>query len=282
MESKTSDIDSLIAQTAALTWEDPSFQLESIPLGLGSTELLPLVGKVISQKIQNNQSVNAALSKSWFFAIPFAILGPNLFLFKFSKQEHVSRIPNNVWNVNGYLLSIQVWSLSATLGDLSLSTVPFWIQIHGLSLQNLTIKNAIAIGKGLGSLIMVEDNSGVEVTFRSYMRILVSIDVSKPLNLGFNLSREDSSSSWVSLKYERLDIFCTDCGLIGHFQVACLAPKEESTPSRYLISLKVHIFSYLVPTSPIPNHPTSSAYPSSSSRKNPIQPFLGSSKPHAN
>jgi hypothetical protein len=64
MENITPDIESLIEQTAALTWEDPSSQLETIPLGQGSTELLPLVGKLISQKIQNNQSVNAALSKS--------------------------------------------------------------------------------------------------------------------------------------------------------------------------------------------------------------------------
>jgi hypothetical protein len=63
----------------------------------------------------------------------------------------------------------------------------------------MTIKNAIAIGKGLGPLIMVEDNNGVEVTFRSFLKIMVSIDVSKPLNLGFYLSREDGSSSWVSL-----------------------------------------------------------------------------------
>jgi hypothetical protein len=284
MEKATPDIESLIEQTAALTWEDPSSQLESIPLGQGSSELLPLVGKVISQKIQNNQSVNAALSKSWFFAIPFsfAVLGPNLFLFKFSKQEQVSRILTNVWNVNGYLLSIQVWSPSATLGDLSLTMVPFWIQIHGLPLQNLTIKNAIAIGKALGSPIKVEDNSGVEGTFRSFLRTLVSIDVSKPLNPGFAFSKEDGSSSWVSLKYERLDIYCTDCGLIGHFQAACLAPKAERSPSRYIISLKVNIFSNLVPTSSVRNQPTTSASPSSLARKNLVQPFLGSTQPHAN
>lgn len=111
MEPKILDIDSLIAQTTALTWEDPFSQLESIPFELGCTELLPLVGKVISHKTHNNQSVNAALSKAWFFAIPFsfAMLRPNLFLFKFSKKEHASKILKNVPNVNGYLLSIQAW-----------------------------------------------------------------------------------------------------------------------------------------------------------------------------
>jgi hypothetical protein len=64
MEPTTPDIESLIAQTAALTWEDPSSQLESTPLELGSLDLLPLVGKVISQKTQNNQSVTAAFTKS--------------------------------------------------------------------------------------------------------------------------------------------------------------------------------------------------------------------------
>jgi hypothetical protein len=68
----------------------------------------------------------------------------------------------------------------------------------------MTFKNAIAIRKGLGNLLMVEDNSGAEATFRSYLRILVSLDVSKPLNPGFSISREDGSSSWVNLRYERL------------------------------------------------------------------------------
>ena len=67
--------------------------------------------------------------KPSFFAIPFSfvVLGPNLFLFKFSKKEHASKILKNVWNVNGYLLSIQVWSPSDTLSlfQLSLSGLRF-------------------------------------------------------------------------------------------------------------------------------------------------------------
>jgi hypothetical protein len=127
MDAATQDIDSLIAQTAALTWEDPSSQLETIPQELVTSELLPLVGQVISQKTQNNQSVNATFTKAWFFAIPssFAVLGPNLFLFKFTKKEHTTRILKNVWNVNGFLMTIQSWSPFATLGELSLLAIPF-------------------------------------------------------------------------------------------------------------------------------------------------------------
>jgi hypothetical protein len=85
MDAATQDIDSLIAQTIALTWEDSSSQLETIPQELVTSDLLPLVGQVISQKTQNNQSVNAALTKTPF---SFAILGPNLFLFNKEKTHN--------------------------------------------------------------------------------------------------------------------------------------------------------------------------------------------------
>jgi hypothetical protein len=98
MAVSTQDIDALIAQTKALKWEDPSSQLETLPIDLVKPDLLPLVGQVISQKTQNNQSVNAALTKAWFFAIPFsfAVLGPNTFMFKFFDEDHISRILSQV------------------------------------------------------------------------------------------------------------------------------------------------------------------------------------------
>ena len=73
-------------------------QLETLPQKHIKLDLSPLIGLIISQKTQNNQSVNAALTKAWFFAIPFsfAVLGPNTFLFKFTKKDRISRILNQV------------------------------------------------------------------------------------------------------------------------------------------------------------------------------------------
>jgi hypothetical protein len=48
MAVSTQDIDVLIAQTEALKWDDPSSQLETLPIALVKLELLPLVGLVIS------------------------------------------------------------------------------------------------------------------------------------------------------------------------------------------------------------------------------------------
>jgi hypothetical protein len=246
------DLDALIAQTDALSWEDPTSHIETILPNTLNSETLPLVGYIISQKNHNNHSVNSALNKAWDFATPFsfAVICPNKFLLKFSKQEHIDRILKEVtWNVNGSLIILREWSPHATLEDLSFKHTQFWIQIHGLPLVNRTLKNAIAIGKGMGSVIKVEDPSGEHHTFKSFLRILVELDVNAPLKPGFELEREDGKPTWISLKYERLDIYCVKCGRIGHFESHCHAPPKDCNPGKYSISLHVNIFSNLPPPS---------------------------------
>jgi hypothetical protein len=84
--------------------------------------------------------------------------------------------------------------------------------VHGLPLANLSVRNAIAIGKGLGNLIKVDDARAVGQTFQSYLRMLVEVDVSEPLKPGFLFRRQGGELVWISLLYERPDIYCTDCG----------------------------------------------------------------------
>ena len=133
----------------------------------------------------------------------------------------------------------------------------------------MTIKNAIAIGRGSTK------------TFRSFMRVLVSIDANKPLNPSFDFTRNDGSSTWISLKYKRLDVDCTDCGKIGHKQPSCLAKSKDKFPTRYLISLKVTVFSNL----PVPriaeNHPERNTPASSSQTILSKPPYSSTSQPHA-
>jgi hypothetical protein len=197
--------------------------------------------------------LNFHINKAWEFALPysFAIIGPNKFLFKFSKQEHLDRIQNKTtWNVNDYLLSLQTWPPKFTMGELTFNLSPFWIQIHGFPLANITLRNVVAITKGLGTLMQVEDCSGAKKTFKSYLRILVKIDVLEPLKPGFYLSSEEGEPHWISFKYERLGIYCITCGRIGHEEQHCNSPPAQVTPRKYSISLKVTIFSNLPP------HPT--------------------------
>jgi hypothetical protein len=270
------DIDSLIAQAKALSWDDPSSQIDNLTAANVQDECLPLVGHVISQKTQNNQYVHATLSKAWEFAVPFsfAVLGPNKFIFKLTKPENLAKIQKQVtWNVNGFLIIFQQWHPYATLNELPLHSAPFWIQVHGFPLINMTTKIAISIGKGLGNLIKVEDSSSDKKTFRSFLRLLVEIEVCNPLKPGFTFHRDGGESLWIFLKYERLDIYCTFCGRIDHKLLYCMAPPKEKFPQKYSIFLQVNIFSNLLNTSPltkdIPSIASTSTQPLSSRFKSP-------------
>ena len=162
-------------------------------------ECLPLVGHIISHKTYNNQSVYAAFSKAGEFAVSFsfAVLGPNKFLFKLSKLDHLARIQKQVtWNVNGFLIILKSSHPYASLHELSLNTTPFWIQVHGLPLINMSTKTAISIGKGLGNLIQVEDSSGDKKPFRSFLRLLVELDVCILSNLVL-LFEEKVENLWI-------------------------------------------------------------------------------------
>ena len=107
----------------------------------------------------------------------------------------------------------------------------------------------------MGSLIQVEDCSGASKTFKSYLRILVKINVLEPLKSGFMFYCVEGDPIWNScvpiwnsFKYERLDIYCTTCGRIGHKNQNYLAPTTETFPIKYSISLKVNIFSNMLPS----------------------------------
>ena len=187
------DIESLIARTEALSWDDPLSQIALLSAETITDACLPLVGHVISLKTHNNQSVYAALSEAWEFATPFsfAVLGPNKILFKLSNPEHLIRIQKQVtWNVNGFLIILKLWHPQATLNELTFHTAPFWIQVHGLPMIHMTTQIAISICKGLGNLVKVDGIDGDKKTFISYLRLLVDIDVCNQLKPGFTFKRE--------------------------------------------------------------------------------------------
>ncbi|XP_043817082.1 uncharacterized protein LOC122724918 [Manihot esculenta] len=54
-----------------------------------------------------------------------------------------------------------------------------------------------------------------------YMRIKVTIDITKPLKRRLQMKHPKGDWGWVDFKYERLSNLCFFCGLIGHFDRFC-------------------------------------------------------------
>ncbi|KAI8006296.1 hypothetical protein LOK49_LG07G01503 [Camellia lanceoleosa] len=84
----------------------------------------------------------------------------------------------------------------------------------------------------------LEDRSRVEapsdglLIHRSFLRLRIEVDVTKPLLQGLILYRRDSSGPVgdgikVYYKYEKLTEFCYDCGRIGHDNLSCKFVSQE-------------------------------------------------------
>ena len=108
------------------------------------------IGKLIAQKTQNIYHVRATLYSFWGFATPLTmeVLGSNKYLFTVPQESHYKGIINQgPWNVRGSLLLLQPWSSNLAIDEVKLHLCTFWIQVHDIPLQLMTIQNTIKIGK---------------------------------------------------------------------------------------------------------------------------------------
>jgi hypothetical protein len=277
MENSTIDLATLIAQTEALSWNDPSSQLTTLSDENQPEDILALVGFVVNPKPCITKLVFDALKKSWPFASPFFLeaQAKNIYLLTFSHPSHITKILKQVtWNINGSLLVLKKWSPTLSIRDITFHTSPFWIQVHGLPLKYMLLKNAVAIGKSLGVLLEVDNADSLGLICRSFLRILVEIDIRKPLEPGSCLHRPDGPPIRIELKYERLDDYCVSCGLIGHKTFECNSTKAPLPPDRYPVSLKASPFYrfWAAPPSrvrdPLPIEPPESSQAGKSSQAN--------------
>lgn len=129
----------------------------------GSKEAeLCLVGSLISDKHFNMAAIRVAIFRLWHFVNNLEIkkVEGDRFIFSFPSLVIRNRVlKQSPWNIRGFPLVLKVWKQGETVHEVDLSTIPLWVQVHGLPMGQTTKK-------------MVEDGANrigevVEVDFRS-------------------------------------------------------------------------------------------------------------------
>ena len=123
-------------------------------------------------------------------------------------------------------------------GDISPAKVTFshslfWIRIFNIPIKSMNKDVGARIANEMGELIMVDaPKSGF--AWGPFLRIIVRIDITKPLMRGKMIQIENLDADWAVFKYERLHIFCYRCGLLGHqdrecpqLKTGCFAADED-------------------------------------------------------
>ncbi|XVF33846.1 hypothetical protein REPUB_Repub18cG0006900 [Reevesia pubescens] len=194
---------------------------------------LALVGKIIADKPLSKGGVQGVFKRAWGEWRDFTVteLSENTYLFTFKEARAAEQIlEDGPWSVMGYCICLHRWQPGFTLDELDFSQVAYWVQVHGLSLDQISPKNAKKVGDQIGKVMEIEDPISSHGIRRGFFRIRVLIDVSKALPSGFWANRAGKSNMWASFKYEHLADFCYNCGCLGHVEAHCIKDTVMSIP----------------------------------------------------
>ncbi|WOL10732.1 hypothetical protein Cni_G19491 [Canna indica] len=84
----------------------------------------------------------------------------------------------------------------------------------------------MVIGNSTGKFIKVDGEDGDLVD--RFLRIRVSIDLSKSLRRGVMMPINIDKVKWIGFQYERPSLFCFACGKITHLERGCRRPKIDA------------------------------------------------------
>lgn len=181
-----------------------------------------LLSQVIANKIVNREAFKKTMSAAWKPEgwVKFKEVGKNRMLVDFQLEKDKTKVMlGRPWSFDRMLVCLQEFDGTSPLKEILFSSEVFWVQIHNMPWASMTKEVGLQIGQGLGEVLEVEvDSNGMG--WGQFMRIKVVVNINLPLSRGRFLSVE-GRQIWLPFKYERLPLFCFQCGVIKHGKQGC-------------------------------------------------------------
>jgi hypothetical protein len=124
------------------------------------------------------------------------------------------------WYFDNHLLILDVLPENGVPSQVNLRFVPFWVQVHDIPTGLMSEKVGKEIANFIGEFLEYDAKNNSNY-LRSYMKIRVLMDVTKPLKRQKKIKKPGGECSYIRFKYERLGNFCYFCGLLGHIEDYC-------------------------------------------------------------
>ena len=180
--------------------------------------VLSLVGKFLKCKPYNKRAALSTLRRVWGLDSELQIVevDASLFQFKFKTKFRLARIlKDGPWSFDNQMLLLKRWQRGMSTANVILDHASLWVQIWGAPFDMVSPRVTVEIDGRIGAVEEVEKRRSND-SLSLFMRVRVSVFVSKPLRRGCFVSNFNGNRTWSSFKYERLGMFCYFCGFVGH------------------------------------------------------------------
>lgn len=191
-----------------------------------------LVGKVLLNREVPVERIKSTLQTVWktMREVKIEELGENIFLFKFGAEVDKRKIlSGGPWHFENGLIILKEPVGIGEITKQDFTHVSFWVQIHNVPIMCRDTETIQELGEAIGRVeeVGTDDNGDC---FGKYIRLRISVDVTKPLIQMLELEQEDEGEKPVPMlvRYERLPDFCFVCGCIGHQYRICAKYKNQS------------------------------------------------------
>uniref|UniRef100_A0A803Q9X9 CCHC-type domain-containing protein n=1 Tax=Cannabis sativa TaxID=3483 RepID=A0A803Q9X9_CANSA len=185
-----------------------------------------LYGKVIAPMIVDIPTVLDFVAKTWkkpvsVVAMVDDVKTSNVFKFGFDNgNDRNWALANGPWCVRGYTLALQDWTPSVD-GPIVFNSLRVWVQVHNLPHEFYSSDNGFLLGGLVGSVIKLDMEEDKPASWTTFFKILVDIDIHKPLFSGCFFDLNSGVKQWLQVKFEKIGIFCYHCGRLGHQRRGC-------------------------------------------------------------
>ncbi|KAL5827595.1 hypothetical protein ACOSQ3_019436 [Xanthoceras sorbifolium] len=148
--------------------------------------------------------------------VEIEMIGDNVFVFHFQSLEDKAMVwSRGPWHFDKNLIVLEKPVGPGAISQLQFKFSEFWIHIYNIPLACMNCKVARLIAEEVGTIVDFPIDS--KDLWGKFLRIKVSIDITKPLKRGIRMRLENFDTMITALiKYERLPDFCYGCGFIGH------------------------------------------------------------------
>ncbi|XWS44553.1 hypothetical protein CRYUN_Cryun15aG0056100 [Craigia yunnanensis] len=149
-------------------------------------------------------------------------VGVNQYGIFFKTEEIMERmLEEGPWSIMGNCLTLMKRLEGVSTEEIEFKEIPFWIQVHNLPIDLLTIRNAEVMGRKTGNLVKVDEKWIIKSLGRGFLKIRVALKIHDALIDGLWLPNGERGTRWIKMEYEKLSDYCFARGRLGHILKNC-------------------------------------------------------------